>query len=875
VRDLLALPKEVAHLGAASADIQRFQVRRGDFGPIEDVEADVQEWLDRRRGAPGLSYTRWTPSGRFIEYTSRPLPNGEIVAAYRDITDYKRHEQELAAAKEEAERARAESARALERLQVVIDNMSDGVMLFDREMRWAIDSQKIRDLLALPKDIAHIGARSEDIVRFQIARGDHGPVGDVEADVRARLELRRAGPLTYSNRTVTGRVVEFNSLPLPNGEIVASYRDITDLKRNEEELAAAKEAAERARATMLTVLENLTDGVAMYDESRQFLYRNAAMGRLYGISEEALDTLRGAADVWRYMAGRGDYGAIDDIDAWVAQRMERLREPDGTPSQVVSVTGRIIEMSYRALPGNGLLSVHRDITELKHVQAEAEQARNRLEDAIRSLPSGFSLHDNDARLVVYNDSYERYFGNTPGLLQRGARYEDLLREMQRRGKVRPEHRDRGEAWIAEMAAHHRSSFGDREMATADERWIRISKHPTRDGGVVTLVTDLTEAKARERDLARAQADAEEALTTARKIIENMPIGAALVSADNVIRLANHQFTELLGLPAEFGTEGRAYVDALAYISRRGDYSGEIPFDVRVRDFFARIRAERDVRYERTMPDGRHVDFHFTALADGGFLGTYVDITESRRQQEALARARADAEGALSTARTIIEMTPVGVALIGGDRRIRMANRRFTEFLDLPREHGEEGRPYIETMRYIWNRGDFGGGDFDRGAADFFARLHADGGMRYEREMPKGRRVDFSLTSLPDGGFLGTYVDITEARRNAEVLARARDEASEARRRLVTAMESMADGIAFLDTDERLLLCNEAYRGFMRGLPEIVTPGTKLADAVAHAGRVGAAPPGQAEAWTVATLAALRAGEITLIPYGPQQWARVL
>ena len=42
------------------------------------------------------------------------------------------------------------------------------------------------------------------------------------------------------------------------------------------------------------------------------------------------------------------------------------------------------------------------------------------------------------------------------------------------------------------------------------------------------------------------------------------------------------------------------------------------------------------------------------------------------------------------------------------------------------------------------------------------------------------------------------------------------------------MEAMADGIAFLDSDERLILCNEAYRRFMQHMPEAVMPCTATA-----------------------------------------------
>ncbi|MBV9833247.1 MAG: PAS-domain containing protein [Alphaproteobacteria bacterium] len=814
VRDLLLLPKDVAHLGAASADIQRFQIKRGDFGVIEDVEADIQGWLERRRSAPGLTYTRWTPSGHFIEYTSRPLPNGEIVATYRDITELKRHEDELATAKEEAERARAETAQALERLQVVIDNMSDGVMLFDRDMRWAIDNQKIRDLLALPKEVAHIGARSEDIVRFQIARGDHGPIEDVEAEIRDRLDRRRrTGTYSYSNRTVTGRVVEFNSRQLPNGEIVAGYRDITELKQHEEELAAAKEAAERARTTMLTLLENLTDGVVMYDENRHFVYRNAAMGHLYGIAENVLDKMTGAADVWRYMAGRGDFGPIDDIDAFVASRIARLHNPDGNPVQVVTATGRIVEMAYRSLPGQGLLAVHRDITDIKQAQADAEAALSAARTVIETMPIGAALVGDDNRIRLVNPRVPALLGMPDELAREGRSYIDGIRYLWERGGF-------NDGMSVDERARELFTRIRNERELAYERQLPNGRHiefrfvALADGGFLGTYVDVSESKRQQEALARANADAEAALSTARTVIETMPLGAALVGADNRIRVANARLTELVEIPPAFGAEGRPYVDALRHIWERGDFSDGVAFEDRAGAFFARIRDERDVRYERAMPSGRHVEFRFTALAEGGFLGTYVDVTETKRQQEALARARADAEAALSTARTIIEKMPVGSALVGADHRILLSNDRFTELLDLPHELGREGHSYIEVMRALWQRGDFPGSDFDERVATFFRLMEKSKGLHYQRQMPSGRHLDFSATVLADGSFLYTYVDTTEAKRHEEALARARADAETALSTARTIIETMPIGVALIGPDRRIRLANKGFTEFL-------------------------------------------------------------
>ena len=125
--------------------------------------------------------------------------------------------------------------------------------------------------------------------------------------------------------------------------------------------------------------------------------------------------------------------------------------------------------------------------------------------------------------------------------------------------------------------------------------------------------------------------------------------------------------------------------------------------------------------------------------------------------------------------------------------------------------------------------------------------------------------------LPGGRVLTVHRDLTDIVEQESRLTAARDEAAKARERLILAMEAMDDGIAFLDSDERLILCNEAYRRFMQHMPEIVAPGTALPAAMLHAAKAGVAPPDEAPAaWAERQLATLRSGRPALIPYGPQQ-----
>ena len=161
------------------------------------------------------------------------------------------------AARDAAERARTEAAAARavventrEVLQTVLDNLSDGIVLFDKELRLRFVNRKLMEFQQYTPEVACSGASIYDLLRFQAERGDFGRVDDVEQIVqqRAAFALKPGGNrYERKRRTAGGRYLEFNFKPLDDGGLLAVHRDITALKEREEALASAKETAEVAR----------------------------------------------------------------------------------------------------------------------------------------------------------------------------------------------------------------------------------------------------------------------------------------------------------------------------------------------------------------------------------------------------------------------------------------------------------------------------------------------------------------------------------------------------------------------------------------------------------------------------------------------------
>ncbi|HEY1244025.1 MAG TPA: ATP-binding protein [Hyphomicrobiaceae bacterium] len=127
-------------------------------------------------------------------------------------------------------------------MQTVLDNMGEGVALFDRNFRLRFINRQCMEFQDYPADVAYPGASGYEVIRFQIERGDFGRVADVNRTLSERVSLmRQPGGYRYDRRTAGGQHVEFNFKPLADGSVLAVCRDVTELKRVEESLRAASD----------------------------------------------------------------------------------------------------------------------------------------------------------------------------------------------------------------------------------------------------------------------------------------------------------------------------------------------------------------------------------------------------------------------------------------------------------------------------------------------------------------------------------------------------------------------------------------------------------------------------------------------------------
>jgi signal transduction histidine kinase/NO-binding membrane sensor protein with MHYT domain/CheY-like chemotaxis protein len=137
-------------------------------------------------------------------------------------------------------------------------------------------------------------------------------------------------------------------------------------------------------------------------------------------------------------------------------------------------------------------------------------AISHLKDAIEPMAEGIAYFDADDRIITWNTRYAELV-DPAGVLRPGKSFTELLQDNVSAG-AHPEAIGRETAWVRERVAQ-RNRLGTDEHKNG-ERWVRAERRRTRDGGLVTVVMDVTEFRWAQEVLAQAR-DAAEAANRAK------------------------------------------------------------------------------------------------------------------------------------------------------------------------------------------------------------------------------------------------------------------------------------------------------------------------------------------------------------------------
>jgi len=141
-------------------------------------------------------------------------------------------------------------------------------------------------------------------------------------------------------------------------------------------------------------------------------------------------------------------------------------------------------------------------------EQRARHARAQLLDAIESLPVGFMLFDADQRMVICNSTYIAMYPSVADVAIPGVQFDALIRAYAQGIPGVRDSEEAVEAYVRDRIERYQIYDAEFETRNLQGRYIRVSNHPTSDGGRVTVFADTTAIREHEDGLRAAKEEAD-------------------------------------------------------------------------------------------------------------------------------------------------------------------------------------------------------------------------------------------------------------------------------------------------------------------------------------------------------------------------------
>jgi signal transduction histidine kinase/CheY-like chemotaxis protein len=301
--------------------------------------------------------------------------------------------------------------------------------------------------------------------------------------------------------------------------------------RSGQRIAGSLAELSRRETELRATLENMQQGVAMYDADYRLVTWNQRFREYLELPDEFLDGQRTFSDYIRYLAERGEFGKISDIEALIAQRLEPLsREhwlertrPDGT----------ILEIYRNPIPGGGFIAIYTDVTARRQGESLLRDEEERFRAIDRAAPIAVVIANaKDQRVRHVNPYFVDFFGlleahQIDGLDDYTVRRMAALALLDRPiVEVFPDPAQGQQ--LAALLARGKTGSMDQELRfvrpDGAELWVAASLEQLEFRGepaVIACLSDITDRKRAEVELTRAMEAAEAANRVKSDFLANM------------------------------------------------------------------------------------------------------------------------------------------------------------------------------------------------------------------------------------------------------------------------------------------------------------------------------------------------------------------
>jgi PAS domain S-box-containing protein len=269
------------------------------------------------------------------------------------------------------------------RLQLnnAIESISEGFCLFDKDDKLLLQNNNYRNLFGLDEE--HLGISFEALLKRALSsRIEAGE--DLDRYFEERLKHHRNPTGPFIQKLQDGTWLRITERKTENQGTVAIYSDITEIKQREQALDDVIGERDKSLGNLEAVMDAIDYGILFLDKDLNVSSANHAFHQIWGVSSEDVGNTTSYRDIFNL--DFGDHLLETNDDNWleyVEDRIAEVKKGSIPPHELSTKKGKFILHQCVALADGSRMLTYFDITQLKQVEADLRQSKERYALALR------------------------------------------------------------------------------------------------------------------------------------------------------------------------------------------------------------------------------------------------------------------------------------------------------------------------------------------------------------------------------------------------------------------------------------------------------------------------------------------------------------
>ncbi|MFC3228047.1 PAS-domain containing protein [Marinibaculum pumilum] len=444
-------------------------------------------------------------AGRALPASSAPASSssgGSLVIWFDDVTGQRAERRELQA---QTRRAEAEIAR----LKGLLDAAPTPVWSRDATGRLAWCNRRYAEIVE--RDAAEVIAAGTELASAL----------DPEQPRRLAARARETGLRQEEERrfVVQGERRSFRIVEQPPGNAGMQVGHALDITAE----AEARNELERHITAHASVLEMMSDGIAIMGPDTHLTFYNHAFRSLWSLDDaflaagptlnEILDELR----AHRRLPEQYDWSRYREH---MTAMFTNLLEPE--EEMLFLPDGRTFRRVTSPHPFGGLLLLYTDVTDRMMLERDRNTLLAVQSASLDSLYEGIVVFGADGRVNLHNEAFARMWQIPGALLEQRPHFNDVLDAMQLMLPDRPDGADSAEALRQDLLGSFNDHSGRQGQSVREDGSVMdYATVPLPDGAMLVSCLDVTAAKRIEQALQERNAALEEADLLKSEFVANV------------------------------------------------------------------------------------------------------------------------------------------------------------------------------------------------------------------------------------------------------------------------------------------------------------------------------------------------------------------